>query len=171
MKSNRLETQGKDDIICSTLCIGKDIRHRMTHGSTKKTSMPQNSFKLSTPIPPQLDEQMYKRQPIVLPKSPSSHYIDMSQQSSLELEYLGPCSLTPQLAIHNGGPITTLSEQELLEENAAVHNSAARAAYHTSLIPRARDLFDQPLYKTIQAFRDRPPTRTSSLHNPQLHHA
>src|SRR5712671_1019462 len=108
-KSNRSEIQGNGDIICSTLCTGKDIQYQMTCGSTKKTSMPQNSFRPSIPTPLQLDEQMYKRRLTKLPKFPSSLYTTMSQRSSPELEYLESHSLTPQLAIHGGGPITSLS--------------------------------------------------------------
>jgi hypothetical protein len=90
----------------------------------------------------------------------------MSQRSSPELKYLGPHSPTPQLAIHNGGSISSLSEQELQEEHMTIWNNAAQAAYHTSLIPRAQGLFNTPLNETIQAFRDCPPTRNMSLHNP-----
>jgi hypothetical protein len=95
----------------------------------------------------------------------------MSQHSSPELKYLRPHSPTPQLAIHGRGPISSPEEQELQEEHTTVQNSTTRAAYHASLIPHAQGLFNSPLGETIQAFRDCPPTRTMSLHNPQLHGA
>jgi hypothetical protein len=168
-KSNRSETRGNNDVIHNTSCTGKGIQYQMTHGSIKKTFMPQNLFKPSIPTLLRLDKQRYKRQPIEPTRFSSSSHTTMSQRSSPELEYLRPRSPTPQLAIHNGGPITSLSEQELAEEHAAVRNSTAQVAYHASLIPRTQNLFNAPLSEVLQAFGDTPPTRTSSPHNPTLH--
>jgi hypothetical protein len=93
----------------------------------------------------------------------------MSQRSSPELVYLGPRSPTPQLAIRSGGPISSPLELTPEEEHATVRNSATRAAYHASLIPRAQGLFNSPLEETIRAFRACPPTRATSPHDPTLH--
>jgi hypothetical protein len=76
----------------------------------------------------------------------------MSQRSSPELVYPRPRSPTPQLAIRSNRPISSPLELTPEEEHATVHNSAARAAYHASLIPRAQGLFNSPLRETIQAF-------------------